>query len=134
MYNTVNEAAKKPQLWIPLLGAIPPIALPIAVIGGVALAAIMIFRKGKAKDQPLAMVKKPLGTVPQPLKQPLLNNSSTVKSTVMPYRENPVLTLQPTVTAIDGEALRQVTVRKYMSDLGKKSAEARARKRLEGDG
>lgn len=122
MYNNINEAAKKPALWIPILGFVNPVtAVAIGVIGIITYTAIKIFKKDNNKNERLP-------TVHHPLNNRILTVEPTVKSTV----DKPPNTISNDAEQEDlnipekNEMIRQV-----MSELGKRSAQARARKRQE---
>ena len=128
MHSTINEAAKKPRLWIPFLGAVPPALIPIGIIGGLALAAIMAFRNRKYKNQPLPSAKMVL---PQPSSNRTVTVHSTAGEPLDLTVEDDDLDGSDTVKNISEEEIKQEMIRQTMSELGKRSAQARAKKRLE---
>jgi hypothetical protein len=129
--STPKEVAKKPEVWVPIMALNPATSVFIAACGIIAFAAIKLLFKAKNKNEPLPTVKKPLLTVPQPLNQPLKNNTSAATATVQPYNGNTTSTVKSPIDPLKEEAEKKEMLRKIMSDLGKKSAAARARKRIQ---
>jgi hypothetical protein len=135
MYNNVKEVAKQPALLVPILGFInPTTAVPILAVGVIAYVAIKIFKKDDNK-------KEPLLTVAKPLNKPLPNDSATVKSTVPPLEKLLIPIVQSTVNEplpafkepfkgepLNNDARKKEIIRQAMSELGKRSGKARARK------
>ena len=102
MYNSVKDTARQPALLATILGFInPTVALPIAAVGIIAFAVIKIFKNDK--------------------KEPLPSGSPTVKSTV------PAIANEP----LNNDLVKKEMIRLTMSELGKKSVAARARKKAE---
>ncbi len=125
MYRNLNEVAKKPNLWIPIAGFInPATAVPILAVGIFTYVAIKIFKK----DKPLPTVDKELEAGNQPLNRGDLTPKSTVGCTVGQPLNVTVGNGSNTLEITDDEYFKEEMIRQTMSELGKRSARARARK------
>jgi hypothetical protein len=125
MYNNVKEVAKQPALLAPILGFInPATVVPILAAGIIAYVAIKIFKNDDNNK------KEPLLTVSQPLNKPLPNGAATVKSTVPAIANEPLPAFKEPLKGepLNNEALKKEMIRQAMSELGKRSGKARARK------
>jgi hypothetical protein len=133
MYNNVKEVAKQPTLWASMIGFINPVTACIGVAGLVVYAIIKSASK-----------KEPLATVAKQLNKPSPNGSPTVKATVPALTKSLTSTVQSTVNEpllpykepfknelLNDEAHKKEMIRQAMSELGKRSGKARARKREE---
>jgi hypothetical protein len=108
MFNPVKEVAKKPGVWLPYVGFISfPAAAAMALI---AIASLLAANKA---------VKAPKSTAGEPL-TPTVNAVD--------------LTASSGVEDEDEDALKQEMIRLAMSELGKRSAEARSKKRQAKEG
>ncbi len=113
----INDTAKSTPLWFPLIGFINPVtALMLGVAGFVTYKMVKQSKKQSRQEPPLL-------TVENGRPEPLDNLNQTVESTVN----------EPLETAIESSngATKQEIIRQAMSELGKRSAEARAKKRME---
>ena len=111
MHNGVKEAAKQPALWVPIFGLINPVVAGIGIIG---LTAYFIIKKINKS----APERERLLTVKEPLNKPLPDSAPTVGATV-------AATVHET---LNGEEIKKELIRQAMSELGKRSGRARARK------
>tara|TARA_R110000868_G_scaffold104453_4_gene287606 strand:- start:11432 stop:11890 length:459 start_codon:yes stop_codon:yes gene_type:complete len=144
-YETVKETAKQPSLWAMLAGvASTPVGL--GVLGGLGGLAILAFISNNDEDETEDKqtvtnssegVKQPLQTVQteeiEQLDEPYVNSLQAVDE---PFEAtvNEPLNAESSVTEIDvpsfsDEEIQAAMRRKVMSDMGKRSGEARRRKK-----
>ncbi len=131
-HNDIKEIAKQPTLLASLIGFINPATIvPVIAIGAV-IVVINGVKKLKSENKQLLEDKK----TPKNEKPPLNNGIATVNPTVQPTVEplNPTVktyseTASDTVKNINDEALKKEMIRQAMSELGKRSAKARAKKK-----
>ncbi|MBI1216813.1 MAG: hypothetical protein GC185_13490 [Alphaproteobacteria bacterium] len=111
----IKETAKQPTVWA-ILASVNPVALGIGAVGLVAFALYNGAKSGK-----------------KPKKQPLPDGSRTVAATVPSTADstvdNGVADGTDTVESMSEEELQKEIIRQAMSELGKRSAAARARKK-----
>ena len=126
MMNGINsgiqQTAKQPTFWA-ALASINPVVLLVGIAG---VAAFTLFGGTKGDKKPQKQ-KQPLPTVEIAPLQRLPNGSQTVAVTVKPTVDSAITNGSGTVKNMSEKEL----IRQAMSKLGKRSAEARAKKRLE---
>ena len=130
--NHLTEASKQPGLLMTLTSLINPTTM---VVGAVGLLAYHLFNNNKEDENP-ATVKPQQNRAPerysQPLPQPLTNRPETVEVTVEEPLEStahePFQSPEPTAQPLTDDQLKAEMIRQTMSELGKRSAAARAKK------
>ena len=114
--NGIQQTAKQPAL-LAALAAVNPAVLAVGVVG---VAVFALFTSGK-KDK-----KKSPPAVEKASVQQLSNGSVTVQQTV----NNGKTDSSDPYESMSEEELQKELIRQAMSELGKRSAAARARKKL----
>lgn len=147
-YKSLNETVKQPALLASLVGLINPVTVvPAIALGtGIAvLAAVLQIKKVSAENERLKKDKKVLEAEledyaceanyeeiedeNEPYGKPLNNGNPTVQPTVPATVESYSPNGTGTVAAISDEDLRKEMIRQTMSELGRRSAAARAKKK-----
>ena len=118
----VPQAAKQPSFLAALLSAVDPEWLLIGV-GGLALYAIFAGGKKDKKKSPPAVEKASVGQLP--------NGSATAKATAQSAVNKDEVDVSDPYESMSEEELQKELIRQAMSELGKRSAAARARKAAE---
>jgi hypothetical protein len=144
-YNDLNEAAKRPELLATLAGLINPAtigpAIALGAIGITGIIAVKAINKLKTENNQLQEDK---GALEADLEQLTCEAECESESDFEPYEKplnstvdngspNGLETVENTVENMDDEALQKEMIRQTMSELGKRSAAARARKKQEND-
>ncbi len=113
-YNEIKETAKRPELLAAIAPFINPATIvPTIAIGSVFLTAIVVIKKLKSEKNKLLEDKEGLKTE--------YESENDFEPYVQPLNE-PL----PTVENLSDEALQKEMIRQTMSELGKRSAKARA--------
>lgn len=140
-FDELKETAKRPEI----IAAIAPYINPVTIVPALSIGAAMgvafiVIKKLKAEKTGLENDIKQLthkresqaDSYIEPYKEPL---NSTVEdySVDYSYEEQPngIGTVEETVETMSDEDLKKEMIRQTMSELGKRSAAARARKRRE---
>jgi hypothetical protein len=153
-FNTIREAAKRPEILAMLAGAFTPATIIVSAVG---LSAIIVFKGFKDLKDENKQLQKDKATLTteleeqyyeaeyeeideyeedepyEQLDQPLLTASEPLNSTVQATVEKPLYSTADngsnTVENMDDEALKKEMIRQTMSELGKRSAAARRAKK-----
>ncbi len=130
-YNEITQTAKTPKIWASIAPFINPATIvPIAAIGTICLTSIFVINKLKSENKRLsadkALNNRTLTanpTVTQPLNEPLPTVETNGIAAVESYKEKPPYS-EPTIS---DDEIKKEMIRQTMSELGKRSAKARAK-------
>ena len=156
--DEAKEVAKRPELWATIAPFINPATIvPVLSIGTVCVTAVFVVNKFKKKNKQLTQKNKALKNEleeyvyeaeyeeyeddDEPLEEPVISAYQAVNSTVEPTVTQPLnttvnngsnndtYTAETTVQTMSDEDLKKEMIRQAMSELGKRSAAARAKKK-----
>lgn len=142
-YDELKELAKQPQVFAPLAGLLNPATIiPITVIGISSITAIAVVKKLKGNNKKLSAENAQLlvrkenveGAFKEYVEQMEYDDYSDFEPHDQLLSE-PLPTVESnsssTIEYMDDAALKKEMMRQTMSELGKRSAEARRKKKLE---